>query len=170
LHRVRLDPGTRLAATCDVPDLELFPSRYRGVQSVRFAAALEFGVQHLALWGLAALRRIGLPLPVGRWAVHLDRLSGLFNRSAGDQGAMRVCIVGRKGDGSLWRRTWQLTAPATNGPEIPCMAAILLARRLARGQLFTAGAFACMGFLSLADFSAEFARWNITTRVEEEPA
>jgi hypothetical protein len=47
LQQTRLDVGGRLAAACDVPDLELFPARYAGVQTVRFSAALEFGVQHL---------------------------------------------------------------------------------------------------------------------------
>jgi saccharopine dehydrogenase-like NADP-dependent oxidoreductase len=52
LQETRLDVGGRLAAACDVPDLELFPARYPGVQTVRFSAALEFGVQHLTLWRL----------------------------------------------------------------------------------------------------------------------
>jgi len=164
----RLDVGRRLAAACDVPDLELFPVRYDGVQTVSFHAALEFRVQHLTLWGLAALRRIGLPFPVARWAVSLNRLAGIFDASAGETGGMRVSVVGdRSGGGGRVRRTWQLTAPAMDGPEIPCMAANLLARRLARGEVFTSGAFPCMGFLALSEFAPEFARWRITTRMAE---
>jgi hypothetical protein len=168
LQETRLDVGGRLAAACDVPDLELFPARYAGVQTVCFFAALEFGVQHLTLWSLAALRRIGLPFPVARWAVSLNRLAGMFDAGAGEKGGMRVSVVGnRSGDGGRTRRTWQLTAPATDGPEIPCMAAILLARRLARGEVFRSGAFPCMGFLTLPEFTPEFARWKITTRTDE---
>jgi hypothetical protein len=168
LQQTRLDVGGRLAAACDVPDLELFPVRYAGVQTVRFCAALEFGVQHLTLWSLAALRRIGLPFPVARWAVSLNRLAGMFDAGAGEKGGMRVSVVGDRSDGGgRMQRTWQLTAPAMDGPEIACMAAILFARRLARGEVFQSGAFPCMGFLTLAEFAPEFARWNITTRVEE---
>jgi hypothetical protein len=168
LQETRLDIGGRLAAACDVPDLELFPARYAGVQTVRFSAALEFGVQHLTLWSLAALRRIGLPLPVAQWAVSLNRFAGMFDAGAGQKGGMRVSVVGERSDGGgFMRRTWQLTAPAMDGPEIPCMAAILLARRLARGDVFQSGAFPCMGFLSLSEFAPEFARWKITTRMEE---
>lgn len=168
LQETRLDVGGRLAAACDVPDLELFPARYAGVQTVRFFAALEFGVQHLTLWSLAALRRIGLPFPVARWAVSLNRLAGMFDAGAGHEGGMRVSVVGnRGGDPGRMRRIWQLTAPAVDGPEIPCMAAILLARRLARGEVFQSGAFPCMGFLTLSEFTPEFARWKITTRTEE---
>lgn len=56
LQRTRLDVGRRLAAACDVPDLELFPARYPRVQTVSFHAALELGVQHLALWAKRLLR------------------------------------------------------------------------------------------------------------------
>ncbi len=171
LQQTQLDVGGRLAAACDVPDLELFPVRYAGVQTVRFFAALEFGVQHLTLWSLAALRRIGLPFPVARWAVSLNQLAGMFDAGAGEKGGMRISVVGNRSDsGGRVRRTWQLTAPAMDGPEIPCMAAILLARRLARGEVFQSGAFPCMGFLTLSEFAPEFARWKITTRMEEEAA
>jgi len=168
LLETRLDVGGRLAAACDVPDLELLPARYSGVQTVSFHAALEFGVQHLTLWSLAVLRRIGLPFPVAHWAVSLNRLAGVFDAVAGEKGGMRVSVVGdRSGGGGRVRRTWQLTAPAMDGPEIPCMAAILLARRLVRGEGFQPGAFPCMGFLTLSEFAPEFARWKISTRIEE---
>jgi Saccharopine dehydrogenase NADP binding domain len=168
LHEVRLDVGRRLAAACDVPDLELFPARYPGVQAVSFSAALEFRLQHWVLWSLAASRRIGLPFPVARWAVALNRLAGMFDAAAGEEGGMRVSVMGRRSDGGgRVQRTWQLTAPALDGPEIPCMAAILLARRLARGEVLPCGAFPCVGFLTLPEFAPEFARWQITTRMEE---
>ena len=170
LQRAQLDVGGRLAAACDVPDLELFPARYAGLRTARFYAALEFGVQHLALWSLAALRRIGLPFPVDRWAVGLNHLAGMFDAIAGEKGGMRVSVVGDRSGGGRVRRTWQLIAPALDGPEIPCMAAILLARRLARGEVFKSGAFPCMGFVTLSEFAPEFARWKITTRIEEVPA
>ena len=167
LRPVHLDVGARFAAACDVPDLTLFPSRFAGVKTVTFHAALEFRAQHLALWCLAALRRSGLPLPVTRWAVALNNLAGWFDSAAGDKGGMCVSVVGVRGQGDRVRRAWQLTAPTTDGPEIPCMAATLLARRFAHGQTPASGAFECMGFLSLSDFAPEFARWGITTRTGE---
>ena len=127
-------------------------------------------MQHLTLWSLAALRRIGLPFPVAHWAVSLNRLAGVFDAGAGEgeKGGMRVSVVGdRSSGGGRVRRTWQLTAPAMDGPEIPCMAAILLARRLVRGEVFQSGAFPCIGFLTLSEFAPEFARWKISTRIEE---
>ncbi len=170
LRRLRLDVGRRLGAACDVPDLELFPAHFEGVRNVRFHAALEFGVQHLVLWGLAALRRVGLPLPVERWAVGMGAWADLFDGMAGDKGGMCVSITGTRQDGTRVRRTWQLSAPALNGPEIPSMAAIVLARRFSRGEVPAPGARPCMGVLALADFEPEFARWGIVTRIEEQAA
>ncbi len=167
LRRVDLDVGRRLAAACDVPDLAIFPAHFPGIQSVRFHAALEFGIQHLTLWSLAALGRMGLPIPVGRLAVWLDRCAGMFDPAAGDEGGMSVSVTGRTADGRNVRRTWHLVAPAVDGPEIPCMPTILLTRRFAGGSIPEPGAYACTGLLRLAEFEPEFARWRITTRTEE---
>jgi hypothetical protein len=167
LRRVELDVGRRLAAACDVPDLALFPTHFPGIQTVCFHAALEFGIQHLTLWSLAALSRMGLPIPVGRLAVWLDRWAGMFDPAAGDKGGMSVSVSGKTADGKNIRRTWQLVAPAVDGPEIPCMATILLARRIAGGSTLEPGAYACTRLLRLSEFEPEFARWRITTRTEE---
>jgi len=167
VRRVQFDIGSRWGAMCDVPDLTLLPARYPGVRSVSFHAALEFRLQHLVLWKLAALRRMNLPFPVTRWAVALDRLAGAFDPFAGHWGGMRVSVVGKSATGERLRRTWQLTVAAADGPEIPCMAAILLARRLAHGEHMAAGASSCLGLVSLAEFEPEFVRWGIRTRVEQ---
>jgi saccharopine dehydrogenase-like NADP-dependent oxidoreductase len=83
LRRVRIDGiGTRWAAACDVPDLALLPARYPGVRTVQFRAALEVGAQHLALWSVAALRRVGVPLPIERWVGPLDRMASCSTLSA----------------------------------------------------------------------------------------
>ena len=81
---------------------------------------------------------------------------------------MLVSVRGRRADGSPARAEWHLTADAMHGPEIPCMPAILLARKLAAGGVAQRGAFACTGFLSLPEFEREFARWRITTVVREQ--
>jgi hypothetical protein len=167
LRRLTFDGGTRWAAACDVPDLELFPRRYLGSRSVEFHAALEFGIQHFALWLLAGVRRLGLSVDTGSWAIRLSGAAAMFDRWAVDWGGMRVSVGGVGNGGSRLRRTWQLSTPALNGPEIPCMPAILLARRIARSAVAQRGAYPCTGFLNLADFEPEFARWNIRTRIED---
>jgi saccharopine dehydrogenase-like NADP-dependent oxidoreductase len=169
LERVVFDFGARWAAACDVPDLELLPQRYRSVRSVQFRAALELSVEHYALWFAAALRRAGMPLPMERWAVPLDRLASRLDRFGSACGGMLVTVGGVDAAGALRRLTWHITAPDNHGPEIPCMAAILLTRRIVRGEIRARGAHACMGFLTLADFEPELARWSMHTRIEEAP-
>jgi hypothetical protein len=170
LERVRFAFGTRWAAACDVPDLELFPARYPGVRTVEFRAALELGAQQLALALAAGLRRAGAPLPIERWARPLDRLAAAMDALGSARGGMLVALTGTRANGTRARIDWQLTADAGHGPEIPCMAATLLARKLARGELTQHGAFACMGFLDLSELETEFARWSITTVMEERNA
>ena len=171
LRRVQIDGlGTRWAAACDVPDLELLPFRYAGVQTVQFRAALELGVHHLALWSAAGLRRAGVPLPLEHWARLLDRAASWLDAFGSERGGMLVSVEGKKADGSRARVEWHLVADANHGPEIPCMAAILLARKLARGEIAQCGAHPCMGFLTLADFEPEFACWKILTKLKEHAA
>lgn len=165
----RLRP--RRGALCDIPDLELFPPRYEVSRRVMFRAALEVGIAQRGFAMLAALR-------AARWIGRPERLAGALNRAAraldfmgSSTGAMVVRVEGADGSNRVARRAWHVTAGNDHGPEIPCMAAILLARRIARGEHLPTGASACMGRLPLAEFEPEFARWGmVTDTVEEEPA
>jgi hypothetical protein len=159
--------GPRWAAACDVPDLELLPRIYPDARTVEFRAALELGMQQSALWLAASLRRHGVRLPLERWAGPLDWIASRMNVFAGELAGMLVSVSGKRADGSRARAEWHLTADAQHGPEIPCMPAILLARKLANGGIAQRGAFPCTGFLELAEFEREFARWRITTVVRE---
>jgi len=47
------------------------------------------------------------------------------------------------------------------------MAAVLMARKLAAGEIKLTGAHPCMGFLNLADFEPGFARWGMQTLIED---
>ena len=170
LRRIRFAGlGVRWAAACDVPDLELLPERYSSARTVEFHAALELGIQHLALWMVAALRRSGISVPVERWVDKLDRAASFLEVLGGDRGGMLVAIACERLDGSRALLEWHLTAEAGHGPEIPCMAAILLARKLARGELALRGAFPCMGLLALEEFESEFRRWRISALIRESP-
>jgi saccharopine dehydrogenase-like NADP-dependent oxidoreductase len=163
-HFARLRP--RLASLCDIPDLELFPARYPGVQAVRFCAALEIGLSQRSLATLAWLRRRGLLAHPERLAALLNRAADLLDPFGSALGGMVVRVAGIDANGAPIERAWHIAADDDNGPEIPCMAAILLARRLATGQLSGSGARTSAGQLTLADFEPEFARWKMVTDVE----
>ena len=150
----------RLAAACDVPDHDLLVQRYPGVLTVRFRAALELPFLSRCLAGIAWLRRCGLPLPMEAMAGVFARAGRWFDRFGTDLGGMRVTLRGLRG-GVTHTAHWDLTAPMLHGPEIPTFAAVLLARRFARGEPLPTGAHACVGLLTLAEFESEFARWQI---------
>jgi NAD(P)-dependent dehydrogenase (short-subunit alcohol dehydrogenase family) len=167
LSRETFSFGRRLAAACDVPDLVLLPARYPCVLTVTFRAALEVSVQHIALWLLAALRRARVPVPIARWATNLNRLGNWLDRFGSGTGGMKVRVTGRDSSGRSGRWEWELVASDNHGPEIPCMAAVLLALKLRQGGSVGTGAKVCMGMLSLGEFESEFARWKISTQMNE---
>lgn len=144
--------GARWLGSCDVPDLELFPLRYPGVRDVVFHAGVGNPVSHLATWALAGLVRKGRLnslLPLARPLWHLSRwLEPLGTKLS----AMHVELKGIGRDGTLLERRWQLVAYDNHGPQIPCGAAIALARKLARGLVTFKGATPCVGLLTLEEY------------------
>jgi NAD(P)-dependent dehydrogenase (short-subunit alcohol dehydrogenase family) len=168
LRRMQLgELGTRWAAACDVPDLELFPARYPDVKTVQFRAALELGAQHFLLAAAAQMKRWRLPIPLERWAAPLDRVACWLDGFGSERGGMRVSVSGTRKNGGKARIDWHLIADNNHGPEIPCMAAILLAQKLLREETALRGAMPCMGLLTLDEFAPEFSRWGIRTNLTE---
>lgn len=158
----------RRGALCDIPDLELFPARYAGVQSVMFRAALEVGLAQQAFAFMAFMHRVGvLPAPQ-KLAPLLHSAGRVFDALGTALGGMVVRVTGTDAEGKAARRAWHIASDDNHGPEIPCMAAILLARRLARGDALPVGAHACAGLLTLSEFEPEFARWGMVTDLIDE--
>lgn len=154
---------SRLGALCDIPDLELFPARYGVANRVMFRAALEVGVTQRAFAALAALRTAGLLKRPAKLAAPLHAVAKAFDVLGSALGGMVVGVEGDDAAGRRVRREWHIAADNDRGPEIPCMAAILLARRLACGRSMAPGAHVCMGLLGLDDFRPEFERWDMQT-------
>jgi saccharopine dehydrogenase-like NADP-dependent oxidoreductase len=160
----------RLAALCDVPDLELFPAYFGGVRTVMFRAALEVGLTQRAFAVLSWLRHIGwLARPAGLASL-LNAVGPWLDGFGSALGGMVIRVRGVGTDAKALQLAWHITADHNHGPEIPCMAAILLARRLARGEVFTSGAGPCVGLLRLEEFAPEFGRWEMFTDLVEEEA
>ena len=112
------------------------------------------------------LARCGL---VNNWrpaAKFLRNASELLMRFGSDAGGMHVVVTGTSG-GRPQRVEWILTALAGHGPQIPCIAAIVIARKLARGRLARAGAVPCLDLMTLAEFDEAVAglaiEWQETT-------
>ena len=162
----RLRP--RLGAVCDIPDLELFPAHYRVQNRMEFRAALEVGLSQRAFAVLAWLRQRGLLKNPASLARLLNAGAQVFDPLGSALGGMVVRVAGVNGDGAQVKRAWHIAADKDHGPEIPCMAAILLARRLAAGEPMQPGARACVSQHALQDFAPEFAKWGMVTDVVEE--
>lgn len=146
--------GRRWLANCDVPDLELFPSRYGVRDAVVFHAGLELFTMQFGLWLMSWLSRWRL---VRNWqpAARLLKAASDWTMILGtDDGGMHVEINGRDQDGKRRRVLWSLVAHQSHGPEIPCVAAIVVARKLIAGELSSSGARPCLGLMTLEEFEA----------------
>lgn len=162
----RLKP--RLGAVCDIPDLELFPAHYQVQDRMLFRAALEVGLSQRAFAFLAWLREHGLLTNPSSLARLLNAGAKVFDPLGSALGGMVVRMAGVDDQGRARKRAWHIAADNDHGPEIPCMAAILLARRLAAGESMQVGARPCVGLHALGEFTPEFAKWGMVTDVVEE--
>jgi saccharopine dehydrogenase-like NADP-dependent oxidoreductase len=162
----RLQP--RRGALCDIPDLELFPKYYSVTQQVMFRAAVEVGIAQSAFAVIAKLRALGILPNPSRFASLLNFTAPALDFLGSSLGGMFVRVSGMNSDSEFVKRAWHIAADHDHGPEIPCMAAILLARKIAAKQLLSTGAFACLSMLELKDFEIEFGKWTMVTDIVDE--
>jgi hypothetical protein len=87
-----------------------------------------------------------------------------------DTGGMFVRVVGRDTQGASAAATWTLIARSGDGPYVPAMASVILAKRLVAGEGPPPGATPCFGLFSLADFEAEVAGLDITCSIDRDAA
>ena len=155
--------GRRWFANCDIPDLDLLPAAY-GLKDIRFGAGMDLPLLHFGLWGLAALVRLGVPLRLPRLAGPLLTASNLFNIFGSDAGGMHMILSGAGHDGRPLTRTWFIVAEAGDGPQIPTIPAILLAKRLyEKDPGLATGAYPCVGLVRLEDYLDALKPFAIST-------
>jgi saccharopine dehydrogenase-like NADP-dependent oxidoreductase len=171
-HSYPAPVGSRWLSSVDVPERDIWPKRYPGLQGIRFAAGLELGVLHLALSAAARLVRHGLMRSLVPHARFMIRVADAFDPAASDAGAMHVRVRGRRQDGALTQRTWTLIAEHGDGPQIPATPAALLLKKLlgvaGYAPLDARGARPCVGLLSLEEIVSELAPLAISTQLLEE--
>lgn len=143
--------GGRWIANCDVPDLDLFPERYRPVQTVQFRAGVGSATSMMGLWLASWLVRFGALSSLASWVPMLHRTATALAPYGSKCSAMHVTVRGVDLNGEPAVRNWYLIADQDHGPFIPCFPAIALARKLARDEIDTRGALPCMGLLSVDD-------------------
>lgn len=154
--------GWRFLANCDVPDLALFPKRYPELRTIRFHAGLEIPFIHITLWGLSWLVRWKLIRRLENLAPLLLRMSFWFDWLGSDNSAFHMTLTGKAKNGTPKMLTFELTARSGDGPYIPCMPAIILAKKLASDQIATRGAFPCVDFISRDEYLNALGKLDIS--------
>lgn len=161
-------PLSRLVALVDVPDHDSVPQALPGRPATTFRAGPELGFQLLGIWLLAWTVRWGWARSLVPLAPLLRRLQRLTARLCSDRSAMAVTVRGLA-DGQAVCRRWTLVADEGDGPEVPVLAAQLLARRIAAGTL-PLGARHAGAELDLRDFAPLFAELAIATATRSDAA
>lgn len=156
----------RWVALADVPDHDLLVAHLSGRPAVTFSAGTELALPMLALRALSwPVRRGWMTLDeAARWLLPLQRLTAGLGT---DRSAMSVRVVGQAG-GRAVARHWTLLASRGHGPEIPTLAATLLAVQMLAGTV-PPGAIDAGGLLTLADFEPLFAGLSIRHETFEPP-
>lgn len=144
--------GLRLFGHCDIPDLEIFPRRYPSLRTMNFSAGHEIKLLHLGTWFLSWLVRLGVIRSLAPHAKGLLRASFLLDPLGTGTSAFHMKLSGVGTDGTARCERFYMIARSGHGPLIPCMPAILLARRFAAGRLVERGARACLDLVDLAEY------------------
>lgn len=155
----------RWLALADVPDHDLMPDMLPGRPTVTFRAGTDIALQTLGLWllswpvrwlRLASLARLAFMVPL------LQRLTRFLGS---DRSAMSVTLKGLS-DGHGIERRWTLIADDGDGPEIPTLAAALLAEAILAGTI-PPGARDAGRLLDLDRFEPLFSSLSVRHRTVE---
>lgn len=156
--------GNRWMANCDIPDLDLFVKKY-GIQHIQFSAGMESSILHLGIWIISYLVRCGLPLNLPKHAKSLLWTSHLFDFLGTTNGGMHMLMKGKNKEGQPVEIKWFLIAKNNDGPQIPCVPAIILAKKITQGQFHLQGAMACVGLVTLDEYMKELEGFSIKQHV-----
>ncbi len=154
--------GRRWFSSGNVPDLGIFPERYEGLQEHRFLAGHEISLLHFGLWAMGLLRRWRIVPRLDRFAGVLVKLSQPFNILGKGRSGFHMVIDGEYADGAPMRRRHWIIARSGDGPNIPVIPVILLARKLASGERLEPGARPCFDVISLDEYRQGFAHLDVT--------
>ncbi|WP_330212124.1 saccharopine dehydrogenase family protein [Pseudomonas sp. Z18(2022)] len=143
--------GTRVLANVDVPDMDIFASRY-GAHTLSFKAGAGLKLGGVANGLLAQALRMGIVRDHATWAARLHRLGTWFERFGDGKSAMYIDVHGLGTDGQPLSLAVQLTALNDKGPEIPSCAAVALAIKIAQGYVPEPGARPCVGEITVDEY------------------
>ncbi|VAW75754.1 Putative transmembrane protein [hydrothermal vent metagenome] len=158
--------NTRMLGNCNVPDLEIFPKRYPSLKTIRFQAGIELKIQHLGLVLLSWLVRLKILTSVQPLAPYLLKISRAFDIFGKDDSGFYMTLSGLDDAGHAKNICFEIAAHKGDGLYIPSFPSILMAKKLARGEVTATGAQACVGFITLSEYLAALEGLDIQWRTE----
>jgi hypothetical protein len=121
---------------------------------MRFCAGHELKLLHIGTSMLGALVRLGIIGSLSNHAEGLLKLAFAFDRFGSGRSGFHMVLTGTGHDGKAMERRFMIIARSGHGPYIPCMPAILLAKRLAGGEIAQRGAKPCIDLIDLDSYIA----------------
>jgi hypothetical protein len=118
---------------------------------------------HLGIWALSWLVRSGLPIDLTKHSTALLVLSNWFDLVGSADGGMHVILEGKDRTGRQTTTKWFVVALDGDGPYIPTVPAVVLARKIVTGQFGATGAMPCVGLVSLEEYLHELKDFKVKT-------
>lgn len=150
----------------DVPDLQVLPELWPGLDSIWMGAGPVPEILHRMLNGLAWLVRKKILSSLSPFASLFYFVTN-FARWGEHRGGMFVSVKGLDQRGNKIERSWHLLAEGDDGPYIPSMAVEAVIRRILAGNQPQAGARTATRDLELEDYEALFKTKTIYTGIRE---
>lgn len=100
----------------------------------------------------------------------LLRLAFLMDCASTAESGLHMILEGEDNDGKCKTIRFFLIARSGHGPYVPCMPAIILARRLALGQIDRFGAYPCLDLIALPEYLEALAPLDIEIVTEGDDA
>jgi hypothetical protein len=112
------------------------------------------------------LVRIGLVKNLRSLAPVLFKIAPLFDVFGSDRSAFHMEMKGQDLNGKLKILTFYILTGSGHGPNIPCTPSIVLAQRLARGEITKTGAMPCLDIINLESYLDAFKDLNTKWEVQ----
>ena len=164
-HTFAMPLGARSLAVCDVPDLALFPNYYKTLDTVTFSAGTGLKLTHYGTWLFSWLIRWGIIQKPQNYSKWMHKIASQLECLGNGRSGMYVMLVGLDEEGKPLSLCWELIALNNTGVNIPCLAAVALAKKLVRSELDIYGAMPCMGLLSLKEYLNELKGLTFSTQL-----
>ncbi len=158
--------GNRLLGNCDIPDLELFPKRYKTLKNIRFKAGLELKLLHIILAFLSWLVKIGLIKSLQPWTNLLLKTSFFFDWIGKDDSGFYMLMSGKDNKGNKKQINFEIFAQHGDGLYIPSTPAIIMAKKFADNKISETGAKPCLDIINLEEYLSELDKLSIQYRIK----